>query len=246
MCTATLSSLFIITHGKEWKEKYIIWKRGWGKGTGKHWLIHVYPKWWGNGASYILFLPPRPFLLNPNSNFSTWVIFKNYIYLKACFEGSLWIKLQNIKDVTSHRQTTVYRSHMVCICWSIHIPHLSTQQLQSMGFVQESWVDYIQDALEQSRFWGRQWDMEVNILIIQQTMHSALFTYYCWREFKGTDDKRLLNFQWKSIEISLSFWAISHEILISSVFLNSLQHTILWNWTVKDAMGKLLLYQVIE
>lgn len=44
--------------------------------------------------------------------------------------------------------------------------------------------------------------------------------------FKGKDDKMLLNFQWKSIEVRHSYLATSCEIFISSVFLNSLQHTV--------------------
>lgn len=112
-------SRFTSTCGKEWKEKYIILKKAWGKANS----ICICGPYMSNQSDNTPFFF-SPTLAQSQPQLQYLSIFGNYCYLKAWFESRLWLKLWNMKDATSHRQTMVYRSLMICTYWNIHLPCL--------------------------------------------------------------------------------------------------------------------------
>lgn len=84
------------------------------------WVTKVMIQW----ASYIFFSPLSCSCSTLTTTSVHELSSEITFYLKACFESSRWMKLWNIKDAISHRETVVYQSLMIRACWNIHIPCL--------------------------------------------------------------------------------------------------------------------------
>lgn len=125
MCITNVSSPFTSTCGKKWKEKCIIWEGAWEKGNS----ICISGPYMSNQSDDTMGQLHISFPLSCSCSTLTTTSVHELsseitFYLKACFESSRWMKLWNIKDAISHRETVVYQSLMIRACWNIHIPCL--------------------------------------------------------------------------------------------------------------------------